>query len=64
MHFSLFVNGQNVNYSNNYNIQFTDMFAEKILVAFAKATHIFFFSKSINVYSILNDLSFNDTDES
>ena len=26
----------------------------------AKATHIFFFSKSISVYTIFNDQSFND----
>ena len=36
------------------------IFAEKICVAFAKATHIFF-SKNISVYAIFNDKSFNDT---
>ena len=30
-------------------------------VAFAKATHIFFFSKNISIYIIVNDQSFNNT---
>ena len=41
----------------------SQVFAEKMWIAFAnaKATHIFFFSKNISVYAILNDQSFNDT---
>ena len=31
-----------------------------VAFAFAKATHIFFFSKNISIYAIFNDQSFND----
>ena len=37
------------------------VFLLKNVVAFAKATHIYF-SKSMNVYAILNDQSFKDND--
>ena len=48
----------NKNCSSKYNIKFTGFFAEKMWVAFAKATHIFF-SKNISIYAIFNDQSFN-----
>ena len=32
-----------------------------VAFANAKATHIFFFSKNVSVYAIVNDQSFNDT---
>ena len=43
-----------------FKINLNFIIAEKMWVAFAKATHIFF-SKNISVYAIFNDQSFNNT---